>query len=129
MIYEEGAPYFIIFVDEFKRHQFRLGPGSNVEDISKALHGDGEGFPHLYINNKISQLQDDDPLVDVVEEGDILTGLTAGQDQPRSKDSPSAGDILVIVEKTHKMIYIPIDRPETFKFRESEFYPTIAVFK
>ena len=77
----------------------------------------------------MSQLQDDDRLVDVYEEGDVLTGLGVGQDEPRSTDSRAPGDILVMVDRNHKIIFLPITGPQAFKFRASEFFPSIAVFR
>ena len=116
------------YLAEFKRREIRVGKGGNVEDIQKELDFE---YPdsHFFINNKMSQLMDDDRVVDVYEDGDILTGLGVGHDEPRSKDSRPPGDILVTVERRdNKIIFLPIG-PQVFKFRASEFFPSIGVFR
>ena len=125
MIISDPLEYYLA---EFKRREIRVGKDGNVEDIQKELDFE---YPdsHMFINNKMSQLQDDDRVVDVYEDGDILTGLGVGQDEPRSKDSRPPGDILVTVERRdNKIIFLPIG-PQVFKFRASEFFPSIGVFR
>ena len=115
----------------FHRREVCVGKDSNVEDIQKELEQDSEfrGAAHIFINNKMSQLQDDDRLVDVYQAGDILTGLGVPHDKDRSKDHRTPGDILVMADSNDKIIFLPINGPQAFKFKASEFYPSIAVFR
>ena len=74
----------------------RVGKDSNIEDIQKELEGEFADA-HIFINNRMSQLQDDDRVGDVYEVGDVLTVLGAPQDMARSnKDYRPPDDILMI---------------------------------
>ena len=121
-------PHNLLILGEFRRQRIRVSKDSNIEDIQKELEGDFVEA-HIFINNRMSQLQDDDRLEEVYEEGDVLTGLLVPQDEPRSKENRTPGDILVMVERSHRIIFLPINKPQDFKFRSSEFFPSIAVFR
>ena len=136
MIFLSNDPNLLLLIlAEFKRKRMRVGKDSNIEDIQRELEGEFADA-HIFINNRMSQLQDDDRVGDVYEVGDVLTVLGAPQDMARSNtDFRPPDDILVVVERnnkegTHKIIFIPIcNRPQDFKFRSSEFFPYIAVFR
>ena len=107
-----------------------MGKDANVEEIQKELELELPDA-HIFINNKMSQLQDDDKVGDVYEWGDVLTGVGVRHDLSRSKDSRPQGDILVMVDRNHRIIFLPIvaGGPKVFKFGASEFCPSIGVFR
>ena len=113
----------------FQRREVRVGKDSHVDEIQKELDSEFGGTAHMFINNKMSQLQDDDRVVEVVQAGDVLTGLGVPHDKDRSKEDRTPGAILVMADTDGNIIFLPIIGPQVFKFRAAEFSSSIAVFR
>ena len=100
-----------------------------VGEILKQLEKTNTGS-FLALNNQLSQLQEDDTVEDVFDEGEILTAVAVRQHQSRNLVSRS-GDlaVLVRVEDRQPVIVEPRSNSQWWEWSTEEFLPTLALFR
>merc|ERR1712025_709162 len=109
----------------------RVSRDVEVGEVMKPLE---KLYPGSYItlNNKLTQLQEDDILSEVYQEGDVLTGLKMKHNIERNGvkwcDKPS-GDVVVlsnILTKQH--LVVETKNEQTFQFKPNEYAPVVSIF-
>jgi len=91
-------------------------------------------YPGSYItlNNKLTQLQEDDIVEEVFQEGDVLTGLKMKHNIERNGvkwcDKPS-GDVVVLSNKiTNQQLVVETKNEQKFHFKPAEYASTVTIF-
>lgn len=91
-------------------------------------------YPGSYItlNNKLTQLQEDDLVEDVFKEGDVLTGLKMKHNVERNGvkwcDYPS-GDVVVFSNKiTNQQLVVEAKFEQKFQFKPEQYASTVTIF-
>ena len=87
---------------------------------------------YLTLNNKLTQLQEDDIVEEVFTEGDVLTGLKMKHNVERNGvkwcDKP-AGDIVVLSNLiTKQPLVVESKYEQKFQFKPAEFSSTVSIF-
>ena len=83
----------------------------------------------IQLNNKLYQLQDDDVIDDVFEEGDILTALKSKHNLERNATvDNSSGDVVVLMDNNKQPIFVEPKNVRMWKWNPINFFPTITVF-
>merc|ERR1712154_329905 len=102
-----------------------------VGEVMKPLEARYPGS-YITLNNKLTQLQEDDILSEVYQEGDVLTGLKMKHNIERNGvkwcDKPS-GDVVVlsnIVTKQH--LVVETKNEQIFQFKPKEYAPVVSIF-
>ena len=86
---------------------------------------------HITLNNQLSNLQEDDTVEDVCEEGDILTAVRRRQDLPRDSCSefPSVGDLVCLMNRDKQPILVEPGNEQCWELKTRDFLPSMAVFR
>ena len=106
-----------------------MAPGAMLSEILKKLV---DKYPdsHIFMNNDLTELQDDDILEDIFEEGDIFTAFRTGTDKERVQMIKNNSDaIVVLVDKKGKPMFIKSGTEEKYKWKLTDFDRTITVFR
>ena len=86
---------------------------------------------HIFLNHQLTELQDDDILEDIYEEGDVLTAFRTPMNKERAASQiKNASDaIVVLVNKKRQPIFIKSGKTESYKWKALDFDPIITVFR
>ena len=106
-----------------------MAPDEMLREMFKKLE---DKYPdsHIVMNLALTELQDDDILEDIFEEGDILTAFRAGQNKARAQMIKNTSDaIVVLVDKKGKPIFIKSGTEEKYKWKLTDFDRIITVFR
>ena len=91
------------------------------------------GRSHIFLNNQLTELQDDDILEDIYEEGDVLTAFRTAMNKERaakaSQIKNASDSIVVLVNKKRQPIFIKSGQEESYKWQALDFDPIITVFR
>jgi len=111
--------------------QVTIRRNAEVGEIMKPLE---LRYPGSYItlNNKLTQLQEDDIVEDVFQEGDVLTGLKMKHNIERNGvkwcDMPS-GDVVVLSNKiTSQQLVVETKYEQKFQFKPEQYASTVTIF-
>jgi len=104
---------------------------AEVGEVMKPLEKKYPGS-YLTLNNKLTQLQEDDIVEEVFTEGDVLTGLKMKHNVERNGvkwcDKP-AGDIVVLSNLiTKQPLVVESKYEQKFQFKPAEFSSTVSIF-
>merc|ERR1711953_94581 len=131
---EFDIPIGVVNQETCKVHghdRVRVSRDVQVGEVMKPLE---KRYPGSYVtlNNKLTQLQEDDILSEVYQEGDVLTGLKMKHNIERNGvkwcDKP-AGDVVVlsnIVTKQH--LVVETKNEQIFQFKPTEYAPVVSIF-
>ena len=91
-------------------------------------------FPgsYVYLNNALSQLQEDDIIEDVYQEEDVLTAVKLKHDIERFGGKwvdNKSGYIVVLLRRNGKPTYIEPSNEQFWEFGFLDFYPKLVVFR
>ena len=108
-------------------------PGNvEIRQILTKLRGQYPGS-HMFMNNQLTELQDDDIIEDVYEEGDVLTAFRTPCNKERfqraQKIKNESDAIVVLVDKKKQPIFIKSGNEELYKWRALNFDHIITVFR
>ena len=121
--------FYIPDDDEIHYEDFQMPPGAMLSEILKQLN---EKYPkcHIFMNNNLTELQDDDILEDIFEDGDIFTAFRAGTNKERVQMIKNNSDaIVVLVDKKGKPMFIKSGTEEKYKWKLMDFDRIITVFR
>ena len=121
--------FYIPDDDEIHYEDFQMPPGAMLSEILKQLK---EKYPgsHIFMNNNLTELQDDDILEDIFEDGDIFTAFRAGTNKERVQMIKNNSDaIVVLVDKKGKPMFIKSGTEEKYKWKLTDFDRIITVFR
>lgn len=104
---------------------------AEVGEVMKPLEKKYSGS-YVTLNNKLTQLQEDDIVEDVFQEGDVLTGLKMKHNVERNGvkwcDKP-AGDIVVFSNKiTNQQLVVESKNEQKFQFKPAEYSSIVSIF-
>ena len=116
-----------LFLGKIHQERVRVARDERVGEIITQL----DLIPgyHITLNNQLSNLQEDDTVEDVCEEGDILTAVKRRQDLPRNAGFPSAGDLVCLMNRDKQPILLEPEIKQCWEFKTKDFLPTMAVFR
>ena len=100
--------------------------------LSKILKQLEEKYPncHIFMNNELTELQDDDVLEYIFEDGDIFTAFRTGTDKERVQMIKNNSDaIVVMVDKKGKPMFIKSGTEERYKWKMTDFDRIITVYR
>lgn len=126
-------PIGVVNQETFKVYHDRVTIRKNAEvgEIMKPLE---LRYPGSYVtlNNKLTQLQEDDIVEEVFQEGDVLTGLKMKHNIERNGvkwcDKPS-GDVVVLSNKiTNQQLVVETKNEQKFQFKPEEYASTVTIF-
>ena len=106
-----------------------MAPTAMLSEVLKKL---AEKYPdsHIFMNNELTELQDDDILEDIFEDGDILTAFRTGHNKVRAQMIKNESDaIVVLVDKKGKPMFIKSGTEEKYKWKLTDFDHIITVFR
>ena len=108
-----------------------MAPGAQLKEVLKKL---AEIYPdsHIFMNNELTELQDDDVLEDIFEEGDVFTAFRTATNKARAqaqKIKNESDAIVVLVDKKGQPIFIKSGTEEKYKWKALDFKRTITVFR
>ena len=86
---------------------------------------------HISLNNKLTELQDDDVLEDIFEEGDVLTAFRRANNNARATQSfkNESDAIVVLVDRKNQPMFIKSGNEKRYKWKALVFKRTITVFR
>ena len=106
-----------------------MAPRAQLSAILKKLV---EKYPdsHIFMNNELTELQDDDVLEDIFEKGDIFTAFRTATNKERivQKIKNSSDAIVTLVDKNGKPMFIKSGTEEKYKWKLMDFDRIITVF-
>ena len=106
-----------------------MAPEAELSDLLnelKKIYSD----THMFMNNNLTELQDDDKLEEIYEDGDIFTAFRTGHNKQRAKTIKNESDaILVLMDKGGKPMFIKSGTEEKYKWKLTNFDRTITVFR
>ena len=106
-----------------------MAPGAQLKEVLKKL---AEIYPdsHIFMNNELTELQDDDVLEDIFEKGDIFTAFRTATNKERivQKIKNSSDAIVTLVDKNGKPMFIKSGTEEKYKWKLMDFDRIITVF-
>ena len=106
-----------------------MAPGAQLKEVLKKL---AEIYPdsHIFMNNELTELQDDDVLEDIFEEGDVFTAFRTATNKERivQKIKNSSDAIVTLVDKNGKPMFIKSGTEEKYKWKLMDFDRIITVF-
>jgi len=126
-------PIGVVNQETFKVCHDRVTIRKNAEvgEIMKPLE---LRYPGSYVtlNNKLTQLQEDDIVEEVFQEGDVLTGLKMKHNIERNGvkwcDKPS-GDVVVLSNKiTNQQLVVETKNEQKFQFKPEQYASTVTIF-
>ena len=117
-----------LFLGKIHQERVRVARDGRVGEIITQLNKTFPGY-HIILNNQLSNLQEDDTVEDVCEEGDILTAVKRRQDLPRNAGFPSAGDLVCLMNRDKQPILLEPEIKQCWEFKTKDFLPTMAVFR
>ena len=122
------SKYSIPDDDEIHYEYFQMPPEAELSEILTQL---GRKYPgHIFINNNLAELQDDDILGDIFEDGDVLTAFRTGHNKERAQMIKNNSDaIVVLVDKKGKPMFIKSGTEEKYKWKMTDFDHIITVFR
>ena len=83
----------------------------------------------LSLNNQLSQLQEDDRVEDVYEEGDILTAVKLRHHQSRDAVSRS-GDLAVLLTRQERQpVIVEPNILQSWEWSTDQFLPSLTLFR
>ena len=107
-----------------------MPPTAMLSEVLKKL---GEKYPdsHIFMNNDLTELQDDDILEDIFEEGDIFTAFRTGTNKARAAQmiKNTSDAIIALVDKNGKPMFIKSGTEEKYKWKMTDFDRIITVFR
>ena len=109
-----------------------MAPGAMLSEILKKLV---EKYPdsHIFMNNELTELQDDDVLEDIFEEGNVFTAFRTATNKERiqqvQKIKNTSDAIVTLVDKNGKPMFIKSGTEEKYKWKLMDFDRIITVFK
>ena len=102
-------------------------------EVRKLLDNLKAEYPgaHIFMNNQLSELQCDDILDDIYEEGDVLTAFRTEMNMERtvSQIKNASDAIVVLVNRKRQPIFIKSGNTESYKWKALNFDPIITVFR
>ena len=86
---------------------------------------------HISMNNKLTELQDDDVLEDVFVEGDVFTAFRTANNNARAAQSfkNESDAIVVLVDRKDQPMFIKSGTEKKYKWKALDFKRTITVFR
>ena len=121
--------FFILDDDEIHYEEFPMPPQAMLKEILIKL---GEKYPdsHIFMRNELTELQDDDILEDIFEEGDIFTAFRTGTNKERIQMIKNDSDAIVaLVDKKGKPMFVKSGTEEKYKWKLTDFDRIITVFR
>ena len=107
-----------------------MPPRAQLSEVLKEL---GEKYPdsHIFMNNDLTELQDDDILEDIFEEGDIFTAFRTGTNNDRELQTirNTSDAVVALVDKKGKPMFIKSGTEEKYKWKLTDFDHIITVFR
>ena len=91
-----------------------------------------EKYPksHFFMNNDLTELQDDDILEDIYEDGNVFTAFRTGTNKERAQMIKNKSDaIVVLVDKKGRPMFIKSNTEEKYKWKLTDFDRIITVFR
>ena len=119
-----------LFLGKIHQERVRVARDGRVGEIITQLDKTFPGY-HIILNNQLSNLQEDDTVEDVCEEGDILTAVRRRQDLPRDSCSefPSVGDLVCLMNRDKQPILVEPGNEQCWELKTRDFLPSMAVFR
>ena len=116
------------FLGEIHHEELQIARDGLVREIISQLD---KKYPDscILLNNKLYQLQDDDVIDDVFEEGDVLTAVKSKCNQDRAVVKNNSGDVVVLMDKNKQPIFVEPKNDQEWKWNPLNFFPTITVFR
>ena len=120
-----------VFPGKIHHERYSISRQGKVREIMEDLN---QKFPgsSVYLNNALSQLQEDDIIEDVFSEEDVLTAVKQRHDMRRNGGKwvdNRSGDIVVLMGKSGKPSYVEPSNEQFWEFSFLEFYPKLVVFR
>lgn len=115
--------------DEIHYDEFKMSPRAELCEILKKLE---EKYPksHFFMNNDLTELQDDDILEDIYEDGNVFTAFRTGTNKERAQMIKNKSDaIVVLVDKKGRPMFIKSNTEEKYKWKLTDFDRIITVFR
>ena len=117
------------FLGEIHHEELQIARDGLVREILSQLD---KKYPDscILLNNKLYQLQDDDVIDDVFEEGDVLTAVKSQHNLDRNAVvNNNSGDVVVLMDKNKQPIFVEPKNVQKWKWNPLNFFPTITVFR
>ena len=106
-----------------------MPPKAMISDVLKKL-GKKYSDSHIFMNNELTELQDDDILEDIFEEGDIFTAFRTGHNKERAPVLRNNLDsIVVLVDRKRQPMFIKSGTEEKYRWKALDFDPTITLYR
>ena len=121
--------YFFLDDDDIHQEEFQVAPDAELSVLLNELK---RKYPdsHMFMNNNLTELQDDDILEDIYEDGDIFTAFRTGHNKKRADVIKNESDaILVLMDKGGKPMFIKSGMEEKYKWKLTNFDRIIQVFR
>ena len=126
------STFHTLFLDDGEIDYREIQMPRNAE-LRKLLDKLRAQYPrsHVFLNNQLSELQCDDILDDIYDEGDVLTAFRTEMNLERKvTQMKNASDaIVVLVNKKRQPIFIKSGKTESYKWKALDFDPIITVFR
>lgn len=104
---------------------------SRSDQVSVVIKQLEEKYPgyHISMINQLTQLQDDDIMEDIFEEGDVLTAIKTKEGMDRADILNASGDVVVLESKNRQPIFLEPQCDQTWSRRVFDFSPAMTVFR
>ena len=118
------------FLEEYHREEVLIARDGHVREIISQLDAKYPGSC-IQLNNKLYQLQCDDVIDDVFEEGDVLTAVKLQQNICRhlASECRLAGDLVCLRNQDKQPILLEPGVHQCWELKTADFLSTIAVFR
>ena len=106
-----------------------MAPDEMLREMFKKLE---DKYPdsHIVMNLALTELQDDDILEDIFEEGDIFTAFRTGHNKERAPVLRNNLDsIVVLVDRKRQPMFIKSGTEEKYRWKALDFDPTITLYR
>ena len=90
-----------------------------------------EKYPgyHICMNNQLTQLQDDDILEDIFDEGDVLNAIKTKEGLDRADILNASGDVVVLESRNRQPVFLEPQCDQTWSRSLFDFSSTLSVFR
>ena len=137
-LYKYFPPFHILYStfslddEEVDYREILMPRNAELRQLLGKLREEFPGY-HIFINNQLTELQDDDIIDDIYEEGDVLTAFRTEMNKERAaaatKIKNDSDAIVVLVNDKRQPIFIKSGTEESYKWKALSFDPIITVFR
>ena len=128
-MFPHSLKYFFLDDDDIHYEEVEMAPDAVLEDLLKELKKTYTDS-HMFMNNDLTELQDDDKLEEIYDDGDIFTAFRTGPNKPRAQTFKNDSEaVLVLQDKAGNPMFIKSGTEEKYKWKLTNFDRTITVFR